>query len=768
LTTLTRGTRIVAALALVAGLAACGGGSDGPESALDASADVAAIDTNEEALTMPACSTASGTGAKYVGTGIGAQTGAFDIEWDATPSASPMDASVGLSDGLATSGWNNLAAIVRFNTAGTIDVRNGNAYGAAITLRYAAGQTYRIRASVDVPAKRYTITVTPPGSAPQVIATNYAFRAEQASVTKLDHAVTAAYQGSLQACVVSVRNAVAVSASPAALAFGDVRVGSTGSQTLAIRNAGSRTVTVSAITATGTGIAVSGLPTPATLQPGESRNLTVTFTPAAAGSLTGRLTISSDAPDSPLGVAVTGNGVSTTSPTPTPTPTPPPPGVVPAFPGAEGGGALSKGGRGGAVIEVTNLNDSGTGSLRACVQASGPRTCVFRVGGTIQLASSIRISSPYLTVAGETAPGGGIQLSGRNMASQMIGVYTHDVTWRYTRIRKGYNASAVSQSGQVVALREGAYNVIFDHNSIAWTQDENITIWSDTAAPRASTFSWNIVAEPLADHPTSIITGSNVKAISGAISDIDFVKNYVPNTSHRNPLIKTKKTRIVNNIFYNYSYYATQFGGGSSGDIIGNLYKPGPLTPSGKHEIQAYPSGNASTADGTMSLYVANNVGPYNSVPSNDNWSTMVRLVSGENGSESGMLAHGYHRTSALAPVGVAISAYPATDLEGLLLPTVGASRRLDCSGNWVSTRDAVDVRLVNDIKNRTGKFPARETEVGGFPTLAAGTACPDADRDGMPDAWEAAQGLNPGNAGDRNVVGAGGYTNLERYLHGK
>ena len=87
--------------------------------------------------------------------------------------------------------------------------------------------------------------------------------------------------------------------------------------------------------------------------------------------------------------------------------------AVPAFPGAQGGGAVSVGGRSGAVIEVTNLNDSGAGSLRACVLASGPRTCVFRVGGTIQLLSSIMVNNPFLTVAGHTAPGGGIQLSGR-------------------------------------------------------------------------------------------------------------------------------------------------------------------------------------------------------------------------------------------------------------------------------------------------------------------------------------------------------------------
>jgi len=103
------------------------------------------------------------------------------------------------------------------------------------------------------------------------------------------------------------------------------------------------------------------------------------------------------------------------------------------------------------------------------------------------------------------------------------------------------------------------------------------------------------------------------------------------------------------------------------------------------------------------------------------------------------------------------------------MLPIVGASRRLDCNGNWVSNRDAVDARLINQYQTNTGigETLRKESEVGGFPTIAGGTACPDADRDGMPDVWEAARGLNPNNAADRNGVQPTGYTNLEVYLAG-
>jgi pectate lyase len=458
----------------------------------------------------------------------------------------------------------------------------------------------------------------------------------------------------------------------------------------------------------------------------------------------------------------------TPTPAPEPTPAPPPSGVVPAFPGAQGAGAVSKGGRGGTVIEVTNLNDSGTGSLRACVSATGPRICVFRVGGTIQLASPMSVSNPYLTVAGQTAPGGGIQISGKNLANAMLQFRTHDITWRYTRIRKGYNAGTPEQSGNVVAFMPGSFGVIFDHNSLAWTQDENVTVWANQDPPaRSATISWNIIAEPLKAHPTSIISGANTRERADKITDIDLHHNFVPNSSHRNPLIKSKSTRLVNNLFYNWSYYATQFGGGTQSDVIGNVFKAGPLTPGSVYEIQAFPGGNSTAPNGAPSLYVAGNLGPTNPTAANDNWA-MVRQVASENGSQTGTLATSYRRTAPMAAAGVPITPEAATSLESRLLPTVGASQRLACGGGWVPARDTVDARLVTECQNRRGMVPATEADVGGFPAIASGTPCADADRDGMADEWERARGLNPGNAADGHTVGADGFTNVERYLNGQ
>ncbi len=482
------------------------------------------------------------------------------------------------------------------------------------------------------------------------------------------------------------------------------------------------------------------------------------ITPATAGTY--HVVATSQADTSKTASAA----VTVTAPAP-----PPPSGVVTAFPGAQGGGALSKGGRGGTVYEVTNLNDSGTGSLRACVNASGPRTCVFRVSGNIKLTSdSLYVTNPYLTVAGQTAPGGGIVLDGRSLANTLVRVYTHDVTWRYMRMRHGYYSATPSQSGDIVAIRENAKNVIFDHNSVSWPQDENLDVWTDTSvatAPTNITFSWNIVAEPFSAHPTSIITGSNSSSIAAATVDLDFHHNLVANSSHRNPLIKTGRTRIVNNLWYNWYYYSSQFIGYTVGDVIGNLYKRGPITPTSGarvHEVEAAPSSGSS-------YYVAGNKGSY-MTESGDNWSQGVYQVTGENGSEIGLLSTSWKRTTPLStPVGgIAIVPDPVSTIESKVLPVVGASQRLDCNGRWVSNRDAVDVRILNDYQSGTGFIPNTEADVGGFPTIASGSACADSDHDGMPDAWEIAHGLNPNDPSDRNAVASDGFTQLEHYLAGQ
>lgn len=152
---------------------------------------------------------------------------------------------------------------------------------------------------------------------------------------------------------------------------------------------------------------------------------------------------------------------------------------LPAFPGAEGFGAGTPGGRGGKVFEVTNLNDSGSGSLRSAIEEKGPRIVVFRVAGTIPLKSSLIITNPYLTVAGQTAPGGGLTLRGVFPGDEaLIQIKTHDVIVRFLSIRAGPPLAGDGMEISSSDLHE-TYNIVIDHNSVSWAVNRNLVTWYD-------------------------------------------------------------------------------------------------------------------------------------------------------------------------------------------------------------------------------------------------------------------------------------------------
>lgn len=447
--------------------------------------------------------------------------------------------------------------------------------------------------------------------------------------------------------------------------------------------------------------------------------------------------------------------------------------ALPAFPGASGAGASTVGGRGGVIYEVTNLNSIGPGSLHNGLALKGPRIIVFRVSGTIEVPNGERISNPYITIAGQTAPGGGITLSGKNSIYDTLNIKTHDVIIRYIRFRKGYNNATPSQAGDTFSFFDVASTSIIDHCSMSWAQDENGQVWGNSSGiqPRDLTFSWNIFAEPLAKHPTNFITGAGSSDAADNLVNIDAHHNLFANSSYRNPLIKNKSFRLVNNIIYNWSLFATQLGGGVKADIIGNLYKPGPmyLPPSSRreYEIQVFTAPNGSTPPGSPSIYVAGNIGPHNSVSESDNWG-MVREVTAEGNPEIGPLSTVYKRALPLPALPIPIIPDLASRLENVLLPTIGASQRLDCLGNWVSNRDSIDARIIQEYKTGKGIIPNSENDVGGFDSIGNnGAPCSDIDHDGMPDQWEDSNGLNKNDPSDGPLFGSDGYTNVERYLNG-
>jgi len=445
---------------------------------------------------------------------------------------------------------------------------------------------------------------------------------------------------------------------------------------------------------------------------------------------------------------------------------------VPAFPGAQGGGAAAIGGRGALICEVLNLNDSGQNSLRDCLTRSDARTVVFRTAGIIWLRTGIHVTNPYITIAGQTAPGGGITLGGKLMnKDSMIYIETHDVVVRYVHLRVGtgpghFPAGIGGVTGFFVGNAD-VYNIIFDHISISWTDNKPVTIWANYGpGVRNFTMQWTMTNEGFAGHAVGSSTG-NENGTFNAFTDLDFHHNFWSNHSHRLPLTTQRTMHMVNNIIYNWSYYATATEGPQRSDIVGNLYKPGPYYPRAyKYEMLFNTTGGASRFTGIPSIYLLGNKGPNQPNSSGDQW-TMANINTGENGAPAGPIPVNWRRSTPLPAEQFPIIVDDVNSLENIVLPTVGASQRLDCSGNWVPNRDLVDTRLIIEYKTGTGMIPRSESDVGGFPTADPGTPCADSDHDGMPDAWEIAHGLNPNDPSDGPKLNPDGYTNLEYFLNG-
>ena len=419
------------------------------------------------------------------------------------------------------------------------------------------------------------------------------------------------------------------------------------------------------------------------------------------------------------------------TPAPDPTPTPAPRTSLAAFPGAQGGGAASLGGRGGAVIEVTNLNDSGAGSLRACVMATGPRTCVFRVAGLFPITSGdLRFSSPFLTVAGQTAPGEVI-LGGPNTGGALFGVSTHDVILRYVTLSPDnfntasgpdsgttsvwiVNCSSITQSlPPPPSTTSGCYNIMIDHVTTRWSGNKswittsNYTPSSSSAGvgPNHSiTTQWSLDYEPHEGHPVGFGTATDESCVSSLAAghclseyetDIDFHHNLLVNVDHRIPEIGNKSTRWVNNIVYNWGTYAMQELGAMTLDIINNKYIKGNLNAN----AQAHPThwtSNGPEISGNPSGYMSGNIfgNAGDNTVNADQWGELAVTISGESAQteDGGPVPSSWQRNSAMpASNNFPIVPDPATQLDSILLPTIGNSQHLDCNGNWVSHRDAAD-----------------------------------------------------------------------------
>lgn len=406
--------------------------------------------------------------------------------------------------------------------------------------------------------------------------------------------------------------------------------------------------------------------------------------------------------------------------------------AIEAFPGAEGHGRLSRGGRDGTIIPVTTLNDAGPGSLRACIEATGPRVCVFRVGGVIRFTTTRPIiSNPYLTIAGQTAPGGGVLLTHAGGASGLTPLViknTSDVVVRHVRVRLD-KKGATAGSNDAITI-EGSRDVIIDHVSGSWALDENINGY---ALNDNITISWSIFAEGLRPHDKCALLGSNKAGSYTPPQKLSFVKNLCAHHGDRNPDINFAPgscIEVVNNVLYNGAYQFAEVWesyGGSPVDIINNYFKSGPSTVPGSFAIVRETTGST----GQASIYHAGN-----------------ELDGG-----MGLLAPNVPPAVVAAPVcPPAVDAISAASAYAEVLARAGAF-----------PRDKLDKRIVGEVRNRTGSI---KKAPGELPGIENGKPYPDDDGDGMSNIWESANGLNPSTQDAWLDQDGDGWPNLDEFLN--
>jgi hypothetical protein len=410
-----------------------------------------------------------------------------------------------------------------------------------------------------------------------------------------------------------------------------------------------------------------------------------------------------------------------------------------AFPGAEGAGRFAAGGRGGAVIRVTTLADSGPGSLRAAIEARGPRTIMFDVAGTIHLASDLVIREPRVTIAGQSAPGGGIAL-----ADATLVVHADDVIIRHLRVRRGDRTPG---EGDSIWIR-GGRRIILDHVSASWSIDETLSASARYGADEGYydlTVQWSVIAESLrhshhskGDHGYgSLIRGSRGARVSfhhnlwaHHVARMPRPGNYAgPAEDPEGPLMEFRS-----NVFYNWGRGFSGYNEDEASliryNFIDNAYVAGPDSTGAIAFRERNTLARAWFAGNSMN----------GAVPA-DPWSLVI-----------GTLPEGYRLAG---PADVApVAADPAPSAMAHVLARAGA---------W--PRDAADLRVVESVRTRTGRHIDSQEEVGGWPELAGSWAEPDTDGDGMPDAWERAHGLDPARADGNADRDGDGMTNVEDWL---
>lgn len=469
-----------------------------------------------------------------------------------------------------------------------------------------------------------------------------------------------------------------------------------------------------------------------------------------------------------------------------------------AFPTAEGYGKFAKGGRGGKVVFVENLDDYIAynnleapipGSFRwALKQYPGePLTIIFRVSGTILLKpyivsgrnqNDIRSSRPNLTIAGQTAPGEGITI--RNSKVNLGGSF--DLIVRNVRFRIGENAADGTFIPGGSMGCENAVNVIFDHCVFGWSGEENITMYDN----RFTTVQWSMMHEGLYDDGH----GKGNRSYGGQCGGVNSTwhHNLFAHNQSRSPRLNGARTdnetrvfiEFINNVIYNWGssggIYGADINVGSTrshtANYVGNYYKPGPATPSTKYFFSNYIVNGANYPKWYLSGNYMHGVPSANT----NNWNAFEIRWSGSPGTALPTKADLASDTLLFPPSNIYYNA-AWIGYEPYRINISSAENAYQSILEKVGTynRDSVERRIIRELKEGTATFKAsrgtfgiidKSTDAEGFLTYKQAEPPVDADRDGMADNWEVANGLNPNNSEDRNLVTPEGYTALEVYLN--
>jgi len=414
-------------------------------------------------------------------------------------------------------------------------------------------------------------------------------------------------------------------------------------------------------------------------------------TATATATRTVTVTAASSTPSSTPSATLSPTGTMSATPTPT---------------------ATTDGGPQTTVLFVTNLNDEGAGSLRACVEATGARYCLFRVGGTISLSRPLTISNGNIRIAGQTAPGGGITIKGE------IIVKASNVVIEYLSIRPA--PSGNSHAIQITCNGCPLSNIVVRHVSGSWGVDSVMETWYRVVD---TTFEWNIISEglncsvhPKGCHSKGLMAGGywyseSSSAVPGS-ERIVISHNLIAHNEERSPLVKTAGlTTVVNNVIYNPRWEFTHVDMEEQvrvvqADYVGNYFKAGPNTGSGECAISVA------------------NIGPLG-----------AEIYQSGNQYAGTMVCSNATRYLVSAPHS-AIRFESAQAAYDAVLADAGNSRGLACSGSWIGRRDAIDARVVSDVRNGTGSIIDAPSEVGGWVTIPNGTPCPDSNNDGVPDGY--------------------------------